>query len=297
MRSRPSASQRESLAGNVPPKHLFRAIVHRIVPCILLFASILFLADCGGSSTGALPAGEWISISPQPASVPVNGTVTFTATTFEPDSTVTWSVLDDECGGVAGTLSSTTGNTVAYTAPATPPIYNPPCSGGKGNGQVTVEATYAGDLYNTVYFPITAPTVTVGLSPLTATVALGGTEQFVGYAVGNVNNGLTWQVNGVTGVGGHRHHHECRHSLLRWGPVHRAHGHAHDRRHRHHHHDLAGRPDQNHDCHRHTAIANRRRVPVVCDQPPDAGTVEPNPHGSQAHSDGNSCREHQNGGL
>lgn len=199
MRSRPSASQRESLAGNVPPKHLFRAIVHRIVPCILLFASILFLADCGGSSTGALPAGEWISISPQPASVPVNGTVTFTATTFEPDSTVTWSVLDDECGGVAGTLSSTTGNTVAYTAPATPPIYNPPCSGGKGNGQVTVEATYAGDLYNTVYFPITAPTVTVGLSPLTATVALGGTEQFVGYAVGNVNNGLTWQVNGVTG--------------------------------------------------------------------------------------------------
>lgn len=48
-------------------------------------------------------------------------------------------------------------------------------------------------------FVVTAPSVTVGLSPATATVALNATQQFTGYAVGNVNNALTWQVNGVTG--------------------------------------------------------------------------------------------------
>lgn len=46
---------------------------------------------------------------------------------------------------------------------------------------------------------VTAPSVTVGVSPTTATVALNATQQFTGYAVGNLNNALTWQVNGVTG--------------------------------------------------------------------------------------------------
>jgi hypothetical protein len=125
--------------------------------------------------------------------------VIFTATTFEPNQPVTWSLYGDDCGGVGGTLSSTTGTTITYTAPATPPIYTAPCSGGDGNGVASLEATYSGDLYTGIVFPITAATVSVGLSPVTATVALGGTEQFVGYAVGNLNNGLTWQVNGVTG--------------------------------------------------------------------------------------------------
>jgi hypothetical protein len=46
---------------------------------------------------------------------------------------------------------------------------------------------------------VTAPSVTVGLSPATATVALNATKQFNGYAVGNVNGALNWQVNGITG--------------------------------------------------------------------------------------------------
>ena len=198
MRAHSSASQRESLAGNVSPRHLFRATVHRTVPCILLFASLLFLAACGGSSTGSLPAGQMISISPQPASVPVNSTVTFTATTAESSSSVSWAIV---CG-VPGTLSSTTGNTVTYTAPAQSPIYTTPCNGlaGGGDGWVVLKAT-ANDFFSSsvqVSFPITG-TVWVGLSPLTTTVALGGTEQFLGYAVGNTNTALTWQVNGVTG--------------------------------------------------------------------------------------------------
>jgi hypothetical protein len=65
---------------------------------------------------------------------------------------------------------------------------------------VVLKAT-ANDFFSSsvqVSFPITG-TVWVGLSPLTTTVALGGTEQFLGYAVGNTNTALTWQVNGVTG--------------------------------------------------------------------------------------------------
>jgi hypothetical protein len=124
--------------------------------------------------------------------------VVFTATTSESGS-VSWSLY---CSPFGGTLASTTGTTVTYTAPAAPPIYTAPCSGAEVDGLAVLVAT-AGPVSSpqsfTVSFPITAPTVTVGLSPTTATVKLGSTEQFVGYAVGNVDNGLTWQVNGVTG--------------------------------------------------------------------------------------------------
>jgi hypothetical protein len=51
----------------------------------------------------------------------------------------------------------------------------------------------------TASFAITAPEVTTGIAPAAATVALGATEEFYGYAVGNVNNGINWQVDGVTG--------------------------------------------------------------------------------------------------
>jgi hypothetical protein len=180
------------------PPHPFRAVGYRTVAVILALASALLLPACGSLSAGTLPAGVSITISPKPASVPVNGTVVFTATTTE-SGAVSWSLY---CGAVGGTLSSTTGTTVTYTAPATPPIYTAPCSGGEGNGIVTLQAT-AGPVsapqFTVASFPITAPTVAIGLAPTTATVALGGTEQFVGYAVGSVNNGLTWQVNGITG--------------------------------------------------------------------------------------------------
>ena len=198
MRSRSSTSQRESPAGNVLPSRLFRTTAYRAVPCILLLTSVPFLADCGAGSTGSLASGQLISISPQPASVPVNGTVTFTATTAVSGSTVTWAIV---CG-VPGTLSSTTGNTITYTAPAQSPIYTVPCNGlaGGGDGWVVLKAQ-ANDFFSSfvlVSFPVTG-TEWIGLSPLTTTVALGGTEQFLGYAVGTTNTGLTWQVNGVTG--------------------------------------------------------------------------------------------------
>jgi hypothetical protein len=38
-------------------------------------------------------------------------------------------------------------------------------------------------------------------SAATASVHVVGTQQFTGYAVGSVNNALTWQVNGASGGG------------------------------------------------------------------------------------------------
>ena len=192
------------------PLHIVRAIGHRAVLGILGLASILFLAACGGGGSGTLPFGTLISISPQPASVPTNGTVVFTATSAESSGPVTWSLYCSPGGSSGfGTFSSTTGTTVTYTAPSSPAIiYIGGCDGiaGGGDGEVGVQATLLNEAndflfsnYARVSFPITAPTVTVGLFPVTATVVLGSTEQFNGWAVGNVNNALTWQVNGVTG--------------------------------------------------------------------------------------------------
>jgi hypothetical protein len=48
-------------------------------------------------------------------------------------------------------------------------------------------------------FVITAPSVTVAISPATVSLPLGGAQQFTAYAVGSINAALTWQVSGVAG--------------------------------------------------------------------------------------------------
>jgi len=46
---------------------------------------------------------------------------------------------------------------------------------------------------------ITAPTVTVGFLTQPTTVALGASVTIYAYAVGNTNQGLTMEVNGIAG--------------------------------------------------------------------------------------------------
>ena len=95
------------------------------------------------------------------------------------------------------------------TAPPTPPIYS--VTAGLPQGTVTLQVTTTSPpgtsiqvVGDSVSFVITAPSVTVGLTPATATVKLGATQQFYGYAVGNLNNTLTWQLsaNGVPSPSG-----------------------------------------------------------------------------------------------
>jgi hypothetical protein len=136
--------------------------------------------------------------------------VVFTGTVSNNLSLPQWSVLDSADANNVGTFTPISGssNTILYTAPPMPPIYTPTAV---TQGSVTLKATTTpppgtsipvdGD---SLSFIITAPSVTVSLAPLTASVALGGTAQFIGYAVGNLNNTLTWQLsaNGVPSASG-----------------------------------------------------------------------------------------------
>ena len=169
------------------------------------------IALIGCDNTVAIsPVYLGVVVSPRPGSIPVGGTVVFTGTVSNNLSLPQWSVLDSADANSVGTLTPISGssNTILYTAPPTPPIYTPTAV---TQGSVTLKATTSpppgtsipvdGD---SLSFIITAPSVTVSLAPLTASVALGGTAQFIGYAVGNLNNTLTWQLsaNGVPSATG-----------------------------------------------------------------------------------------------
>jgi hypothetical protein len=173
---------------------------HSLPASLGVLLSLLAATSCGSSGPVSLfgDPNITISVAPQIASVPVNGTVTFTSTVANTSSTPGWYL--NGTFGVAGSLSTYGGTTTVYTAPPAPPIYN---DGIDVNGTVTLTAdvaeTFISDATATQTFVITAPSVTTGITPLTATVPLNGTAQFTAYAVGNINNAVTVQVNGVTG--------------------------------------------------------------------------------------------------
>ena len=63
-------------------------------PVPLIFASLYFvplitLTACGSHSVAPVPTTT-LSVSPEPASIPFNSAVTFTATTNQPASSVSW---------------------------------------------------------------------------------------------------------------------------------------------------------------------------------------------------------------
>jgi hypothetical protein len=170
------------------------------------------LVGCCGCGGGHQYSYQDVSVTLSPAvqSVMVNGTQTFTATTSNAPDLPVW-FLNNVDGGTpdAGTIATATTDapTMTYTAPTTPPIYTAAeVANGAVQGSVTVLAFIHSSTTNvlttvsaTQSFVITAPSVTVGLSPATASVDLSSTQQFAAYAVGSLNNALTWQVNGVAG--------------------------------------------------------------------------------------------------
>ena len=176
-------------------------------PCVAAIAFAAALTGCSTTATGN-PAYLAVNITTRPASIPAGGTFVFTAIVSDTHTVPQWSILAAAATPNAGTLAAQASPPISilYTAPATPPIYNSSAPPGYTQGTVTLDVSApppAGTPFQTatdsVSFFITAPTISVGLSPATASVALGATQQFLGYAVGSVNNALTWQVNGVNG--------------------------------------------------------------------------------------------------
>jgi len=177
---------------------------------ILTISSTFAITSCGGSGPSYSYQNVTISVAPQPASVPVNGTQSFTATVTNAPPLVVWEVQGTQVPSVSvGTVTNamTDSATTTYTAPALPPIYTATeVAAGSVQGSVTLLAqanSVQGSFIfvtATTTFVITGP-ISVGLSPMTASLHVGGTQQFTGYAVGSVNNALTWQVNSVPGGG------------------------------------------------------------------------------------------------
>jgi hypothetical protein len=166
------------------------------------------IALIGCDNTVAIsPVYIGVVISPRPASIPAGGTMVFTGTVSNNLSLPQWSFLDVADANNVGTLAPISGSsdTILYTAPPTPPIYSSTPTG-LTQGTVTLNVTTISPpgtsipiIGDTVSFVITAPSVTVALTPATAAVNLGATAQFIGYAVGNLNNTLIWEANGFVG--------------------------------------------------------------------------------------------------
>jgi hypothetical protein len=171
--------------------------------CCAAIASTLGLASCGGGGgVFSSPAYLSVSISPRIVSLPMNTSIVFTGAVSNNLSLPQWSLLDASDAGsttAAGTLTQVAGSgtTILYTAPPAPPIY---ANGIVTQGTVTVSATTTpppGDKStvktDSVTFFITAPTVSVSLSPAAVTIPLGTSIQFAGYEVGSANNALSWE--------------------------------------------------------------------------------------------------------
>lgn len=92
---------------------------------------------------------------------------------------------------------------MTYTAPSTTPIYGPlGITDYSAQSSIVITATpssnFAGESAVSE-ITITAPSISTGIAPTSASVALGATVQFYGYAVGDTNKLLTFEVNGVAG--------------------------------------------------------------------------------------------------
>jgi hypothetical protein len=147
----------------------------------------------------AAPAPIAISITPPTASVQANsGTKSFTATVQNDSANkgVTWSLSGAGCAtsSFCGTLSATStasGAALVYTAPASVPV----------PAAVTLTATSVSDTSKSAAATITvtapAGSISVMISPTSASVVPNGTQQFTATVLNDaLNKGVTWTLIG-----------------------------------------------------------------------------------------------------
>jgi hypothetical protein len=173
---------------------------------LMIFSSCVGTIGCGSGSTGTfclcLPPEPVVTVGivDPPTSMAAGSTVTLTAAVTGSAANATWQIADStwlEGSGTLGSLGTPVGDTVAYTAPTTAPIYDP-TNLVANQGAVYVEAA-VGISNTTAIIPIIATSITASISPTKATVALGSTLVVYGFAVGSLNTAVTMQVDGVAG--------------------------------------------------------------------------------------------------
>ncbi len=115
-----------------------------------------------------------VTVSPQSANLPLNGTQGFTV-----NVAVTWSAS-------SGNITSTG----FYTAPITLP--NP------ATALIRATSTTDPTVSATATVTLSQPSVTVNVNPPTAQLALSGTQQFTAALSGNANTAVTWTASAGT---------------------------------------------------------------------------------------------------
>jgi len=138
-------------------------------------------------ATSCSPA---ISISPSAATVELSLQQTFTATVcISPNQAATWAIIGSQCTGTAcGTLSSTSGPSVVYTAPSSLPPSNP----------VTLTATSQVDTTKTASATITVTSnLALTLFPTFAQVATNRRQRLSPTVTGTSSQAVTWTVAGI----------------------------------------------------------------------------------------------------
>ena len=157
---------------------------------VLVLFSLSFLFACGGGSkNNSTSTSGNVSVTPGTASVPINTTQQFTATVANSTQGVYWSVNDVVGGDLTHGTISTSG---LYSAPAVIP----------SPATVTIKATSIADSSQVSSATVTITTgtaLTIGLTPSTASVYTGRTQQFTATFNTGTNTGVTWQVNSITG--------------------------------------------------------------------------------------------------
>lgn len=159
----------------------------RFLPLVLAMA--LIWAGCGGGKSSTTTTTVAVTISPTTASVAGGGTQQFTATvTGSTNTAVTWAVSGTPGGNANVGTISTTG---LYTAPTILPA----------SVTQVITATSQADTSKlaSAAVTLTAPTITILISPTSASVPAGGTQQFTATVTSTNNNtAVTWSVTGCT---------------------------------------------------------------------------------------------------
>ncbi len=210
----PDASVRWSIAGGACPKECgaVDAYGNFTAPQILPApASVTVMAqsvaDPSKQAAATITVTSTFTLTiAAPASVPTNGTAAIVATftpapNSNPSEVMTWALSGAGCSGSAcGTLSSNTQNVTAgkatnsatYMAPSTAPTPN----------SVTITVTPQADASKAAQATLVIAAgggLSVSVSPSTATLAANHRVTLTPQVNGSVNNGVLWNVNGVSG--------------------------------------------------------------------------------------------------
>src|SRR5271166_743663 len=154
---------------------------------VVVTATSLSNLSISGSTTVTISSNTQVSVTVSPASVELNtgAQQQFKATvTGNSNSAVTWSVAGFGCAGATcGTVTS--GG--LYTAPTTPP--NP--------SFVSVTATSVADPTKSSTAMVTiVQEIGVSISPVSAQLAIGASQQFTAKVTGTTITSVTWSVTG-----------------------------------------------------------------------------------------------------